>query len=419
MATCKISNIPFGSVQNRRIFRPERSLFRLVAVGILLLVFGQIGLADDQVPLQQKVKPQMTQESRNTPGTSQRFYGRLANGEGVTLVTLRNANGVEVDVISYGGVITRLITADRSGQLGDIVLGLDTLEDYVSADPYFGALIGRYGNRIADGRFTLDGKTYQLETNNGKNHLHGGVEGFDKKNWDMDPFVTESSAGVVMALTSPDGDQGYPGELKVRVSYELTNDNELDMRFSATTDKPTIINMTQHSYFNLAGQGDVLGHELMIDAGFITPVREGMIPTGEIRAVDGGPFDFRVAKPIGQNIDADDDQLVLGFGYDHNFVLKDSADDKLVLAARVTEPHSGRGLEVLTVEPGVQFYSGNFLNGSLQGKGRVYEYRSGFCLEPQHFPNSPNRPEFPSTALLPGNEYSSRIVYRFSTVAKD
>jgi aldose 1-epimerase len=361
----------------------------------------------------------MTQASRNTPGTSKRFYGRLANGEGVNLVTLRNANGVEVDVISYGGVITRMMTPDRNGQFGDIVLGLDTLENYVSADPYFGALIGRYGNRIADGRFTLDGKTYQLETNNGKNHLHGGVEGFDKKNWDMDPFVRESSAGVVMTLTSPDGDQGYPGELKVRVSYELTNDNELDMRFSATTDKPTIVNMTQHSYFNLAGQGDVLGHELMIASSFITPVREGMIPTGENRAVDGGPFDFRVAKPIGQDIGADDNQLALGHGYDHNFVLKDSADDELVLAARVTEPHSGRVLEVLTVEPGVQFYSGNFLNGSLQGKGRVYEYRSGFCLEPQHFPNSPNQPEFPSTALLPGNEYSTRIVYRVSTVARD
>jgi len=419
MGTGKMSSIPPGLVQNRWIFGSECSLSRTAAVGILLLVFGRAGLAEDQAPSQQTAKMQMTQESGNSPGTAQRYYGRLANGEDVSLVTLRNASGVTVDVISYGGIITRIMTPDRNGHFGDIVLGLDTLEDYVSSDPYFGALIGRYGNRIADGRFTLDGKTYQLATNDGQNHLHGGVEGFDRKNWGMDPFVTENSAGVVMTLTSPDGDQGYPGELEVRVSYELTNDNELDMRFSATTDKPTVVNLTQHSYFNLAGQGDVLGHELMINAGFITPVREGLIPTGELRPVDGGPFDFRVAKPIGQDIGADDDQLALGSGYDHNFVLKDFADDELVLAARVTEPGSGRVLEVLTVEPGVQFYSGNFLNGSLKGKDRVYEYRSGFCLEPQHFPDSPNQPAFASTAVWPGNEYQTRIVYRFFTADRD
>ncbi len=348
--------------------------------------------------------------------TRQLHYGQLANGEDVTLVTLRNAHGIEVDIISYGGIITRMAVPDARGKFGDIVLGLDTLEEYVSSNPYFGALIGRYGNRIAEGRFTLDGEPFQLEPNDGDNHLHGGMEGFDKKNWGMEPFFSRNSAGVVMTLTSPDGDQGYPGQLETRVTYELTNNNELDMRFSAVTNKPTIVNMTQHSYFNLAGSGDVLGHELMINASQITPVGKGLIPTGEIITVDDGPFDFRRAKTIGQDIEAEDEQLRLGSGYDHNFVLKDEANDGLVLAARVSESGSGRVLEVFTVEPGVQFYSGNFLDGSLIGKGMVYEYRSGFCLEPQHFPNSPNEPGFPSTVLLPGDTYETRIVYRFSTV---
>lgn len=349
------------------------------------------------------------------PTTSQRLYGRLANGEDVTLVTLRNSNGIEVDVISYGGIITRLIVPDANGRPGDIVLGLDTLEDYVASNPYFGAIIGRYGNRIAGGRFTLDGETYQLDTNDGDNHLHGGLEGFDKKNWDTDTFVTGTSAGVVLSLISPDGDQGYPGTLEARVTYELTDENELDMRFSATTDKPTIVNMTQHSYFNLAGSGDILGHELSINADTFTPVGAGLIPTGELRPVVDGPFDFREAKAIGRDIGADDEQMALGLGYDHNFVLPDHPDDELVLAARVTDPASGRVLDVLTVEPGVQFYSGNFLDGSLEGKGRVYAYRSGFCLEPQHYPDSPNQPDFPSTVLMPGEDYETRIVYRFST----
>ena len=352
---------------------------------------------------------------KNLPSTSQHHYGNLADGAEVTRVTLANSHGIEVDVISYGGIITRLVTPDAEGQFGDIVLGLDTLEDYLTANAYFGALIGRYGNRIAGGRFTLNGTTYQLDTNDGENHLHGGVQGFDKKNWGMEPFVTENSAGVVLTLTSPDGDQGYPGTLEVRVVYELTNDNQLDMRFSATTDKPTIVNLTQHSYFNLAGAGDILGHELMIPADRFTPVGAGLIPTGEFRSVAGGPFDFREAKAIGRDIGSDNEQLELGLGYDHNFVLKSQADDELVLAARVTEPGSGRVLEVWTVEPGVQFYSGNFLDGSLAGKGVVYPYRSGFCLEPQHFPDSPNHPDFPSTTLLPGERYSTRIVYRFGT----
>jgi len=382
--------------------------------GILLLAFNPMLLADGPVQNSQFAKSHMNQGIITQPETTQHHYGSLADGQEVTLVTLSNANGIEVEVISYGGIITRIITPDDQGQPGDMVLGLDSLEDYVTSNTYFGALIGRYGNRIANGRFTLDGKTYQLDTNDGDNHLHGGLQGFDKKNWGMKPFVTKNSAGVVLTLTSPDGDQGYPGRLDVSVIYELTNDNELDMRFRATTDQPTIVNMTQHTYFNLAGTGDILGHELMINAGQFTPVGQGLIPTGELRPVDGGPFDFRQSKPIGRDIQADNEQMKLGQGYDQNFVLKTESNDELVLAAKVTEPTSGRILEVLTVEPGVQFYSGNFLDDSLTGKGTVYGYRSGFCLEPQHFPNSPNVPEFPSTVLRPGETYETRIVYRFS-----
>ncbi|KAA9130520.1 galactose mutarotase [Marinihelvus fidelis] len=351
----------------------------------------------------------------NETSTTQRIYGTTADGKTVTAVTLRNANGIEVDVIGYGGIITRLITPDRDGNAGDIVLGMDSLADYEAGTPYFGALIGRYGNRIANGRFEIDGQVVQLDKNDGDNHLHGGVEGFDKKVWTMKPFVTEDSAGVVLKLVSEDGDQGYPGTLKTKVVYELTDSDELDMRFHATTDKPTVANLTQHTYFNLAGAGDILGHELEIPALSFTPVGAGLIPTGDIAPVAGTPFDFTTAKTIGEDIGADNAQLELGGGYDHNYVLKTAADDELVLAGRVTELTTGRVLEVLTVEPGVQFYSGNFLDGTLSGKGQTYGHRSGFCLEPQHFPDSPNQPDFPSTVLRPGEDYETRIVYRFST----
>lgn len=347
------------------------------------------------------------------PGVTQQHYGTLEDGGQVTLATLANGNGVEVGVLSYGGIITRLVTPDAEGRPGDIVLGLDSLEAYVSSSPYFGAIIGRYGNRIAGGRFELSGKEYQLAVNDGDNHLHGGDAGFDKKNWHMEPFVTGTSAGVTLSLTSPDGDQGYPGRLHATVVYELTDDDALDLRFSATTNQPTIVNLTHHSYFNLAGEGSILEHELTIPARYFTPVREGLIPTGELREVAGTPFDFRQARPIGRDIDANDEQLELGLGYDHNWVLKDTVDDELILAARLTHEESGRVLEVWSVEPGVQFYSGNFLDGTLEGKGDVHGHRSGLCLEPQHFPDSPNQPDFPSTTLLPGETYESRIVYRF------
>jgi aldose 1-epimerase len=401
----KMPGFPAGSLRRR--------LLQGGFAAILLAFFSLSGPASEPVPA---AHASGRQDMSNLPSTSQRHYGYLADGTEVTLVTLRNAEGIEVDVIDYGGIITRLVTPDANGQLGDIVLGLDSLEEYVASNPYFGALIGRYGNRIGKGRFTLDGETFQLDVNDGENHLHGGSEGFDKRVWQMQPFVTEHSAGVQLRLTSPDGDQGYPGKLQALVTYELTNGNELDMTFEAVTDKPTIVNMTQHSYFNLAGEGDILGHRLVIPADRFTPVDEGLIPTGELRAVAGGPFDFRQAKEIGRDIGVDNEQLELGLGYDHNFVLKDRADDELVLAARVTEPTSGRVLEVLTVEPGVQFYSGNFLDGSLDGKGKVHAHRSGFCLEPQHFPDSPNKPDFPPVTLRPGETYQTRIVYRFSTV---
>jgi aldose 1-epimerase len=395
--------------------RRRRRLWQAVVAVVAMGCCSPLLTADEELPAPQGNQQNGDTAMETAPTAALRHYGRLADGSDVTLVTLENSNGIEVDVISYGGIITRMVTPDAAGRPGDIVLGLDTLEEYVTSNPYFGALIGRYGNRIAGGKFTLNGKTYQLDRNDGDNHLHGGLEGFDKKNWNMAPFVTGDSAGVVLTLVSPDGDQGYPGTLKVRVAYELTNKDELDMRFGATTDKPTVVNLTQHSYFNLAGEGDILGHRLMIPAEWFTPVREGLIPTGELRPVAGTPFDFREPKPIGRDIAADNEQLKLGLGYDHNFVLKQEADDELILAARVTEPGSGRVLEVLTVEPGVQFYSGNFLDGTLRGNGRVHTFRSGFCLEPQHFPDSPNEPDFPSTALLPGDTYHTRIVYRFST----
>lgn len=349
------------------------------------------------------------------PSASMQLFDTLADSTPVNKVTLRNSHGVEVDVISYGGIITRISTADAQGQFGNIVLGFDNLEDYVNSTTYFGAIIGRYGNRIADGRFTLNGTEYQLATNDGDNHLHGGVQGFDKKVWQMHPFTTADSAGVTLTLLSPDGDQGYPGNLATEVTYTLSNSNRLDMQFVATTDKPTIVNMTQHSYFNLAGKGDILAHQLRINANSITPVDAGLIPTGEVTPVAGTPFDFRSMKAIGKDIDADNTQLKRGQGYDHNFVLKDSADGVLVTAAKVYDPDSGRTLTVHTEEPAVQFYSGNFLDGSTSQPGLTHAVHSGFCLEPQHNPDSPNQPQFLSTVLQPGGVYSTRIVYEFGS----
>lgn len=344
-------------------------------------------------------------------------FGALPDGEAVTLYTLTNGKGMEMRVIDYGAIILSLTAPDADGRFDDVTLGYDSLSDYLDETPYFGAVIGRYGNRIAGGRFELDGVTYELAKNNGPNHLHGGVRGFDKVVWDAVPFEREDAVGLIFRRTSPDMEEGYPGNLSATVTYTLTDENEIVFDYEATTDEATPVNLTQHAYFNLAGDGerDILGHVLTINADHFTPVDSTLIPTGEIRPVEGTPFDFTEPTPIGARINQDNEQLRRGLGYDHNFVLNGSGEDSLVLAARLYEPTTGRVMEVLTTEPGVQFYSGNFLDGSLTGKnGAVYEHRYGLALETQHFPDSPNQPAFPSTILRPGETYRSTTVYRFS-----
>jgi len=341
-------------------------------------------------------------------------FGKLPDGTNVELFTLRNANGVEARITNYGGIVTHLFVPDRTGKPGDVVLGYDSLDGYLKSSPYFGCLVGRYGNRIAGGKFSLDGQLYTLAKNNGPNSLHGGLKGFDKVVWQA--RAGDSKLGPVLELryVSPDGEEGYPGNLSVAAVYTLTNDNALRLDFTATTDKATVVNLTHHSYFNLAGAGDILNHELMIPAEIFTPVNGDLIPTGELRAVKGTPLDFGTQTKIGARIDQPDEQLKLGGGYDHNFVLNNPGQ-KLVLAARVSEPTTGRVMEVETTEPATQFYSGNFLDGSITGKGgQVYHQRTGFCIEPQHYPDSPNQPAFPSTVLRPGETYTNTISYKFS-----
>jgi len=347
------------------------------------------------------------------PGVTRTSFGSVA-GQPVELFTLRNANGIEVKAIDYGAIITSIITPDRDGKPGDIVIGFDALDGYLKPPPYFGAVVGRYGNRIAKGRFTLDGKTYALAVNNGANHLHGGIKGFDKVVWKGEPLAGKT--GVAFSRRSPDGEEGYPGNLDVRVTYELTDRNELVLTYHATTDKATPVNLTNHSYFNLAGGGDILAHQLMIAADRYTPVDNTLIPTGVLAPVQGTPFDFRTPTAIGARIGQADEQLKNGGGYDHNWVLNRSGSGRQ-LAVRVVEPKSGRTLEVSTTEPGLQFYSGNHLDGTITGKGgQVYQQRSGFCLETQHYPDSPNQPSFPSTILKPGASYDSQTVLTFGTV---
>ena len=355
-------------------------------------------------------------QSGGTPqrGVTRTPFGKTRDGKTVEIYTLTNAHGVQMRVITYGGIITSLKLPDRSGRLGDIVLGFDTLDGYLKDPPYFGAVIGRYGNRIAKGQFTLDGKTFKLATNNGPNHLHGGVKGFDKVVWNAVPGTDANGVSVALSRTSPDGEEGYPGNLQATVRYTLTDKNELAIDYRATADKATPVNLTQHSYFNLADDSsDILGHELTIRAGRYTPVDATLIPTGEMAAVEGTPFDFRKATTIGARIATENAQLKNGGGYDHNWVL-DRSGGGLQPAARLVDPKSGRTLEVATTEPGLQFYSGNFLDGTLTGKGgRLYGRRAGFCLETQHYPDSPNHSNFPSTILKPGQTYSSQTVFAF------
>jgi aldose 1-epimerase len=376
----------------------------LLALALLI----PLGCATDQADTQTQDQPERS--------ITRAAFGTMPSGEAIEVFTLTNANGVELKAITYGGIITSLRTPDRNGQFADIVLGYDSLASYLDPPPpYFGAIIGRYGNRIANAQFAIDGQTYQLEKNDGQNHLHGGVRGFDKVVWQGQEVPGDSGAAVKFTYTSPDGEGGYPGTLNVEVTYTLTDNNELIVDYLATTDKPTHVNLTQHSYFNLKGEGngDILGHELTINADNFTPVRQGLIPTGEIQPVEGTPFDFRTATPIGARIDAEDPQLQLGPGYDHNWVLNRTGEG-LMLAARVVEPTTGRTLEVSTTEPGIQFYAGNFLDGTLVGKsGQPYIRRSGFCLETQHYPDTPNQPNFPSTLVQPGQNYQSRTVMTF------
>jgi aldose 1-epimerase len=337
----------------------------------------------------------------------------------VSCFALVNAHGLELRAVTYGGIIVSLCVPDRDGRVADVVLGYDSLEQYLSDPFYFGAIIGRFANRIAGARFTVDGKPYLLAANNGPNHLHGGRTGFGRVVWRAAPFRTGHTAGVALSYTSPDGEEGYPGNLDTRVRYTLTDRNELVVDFMATTDQATPVNLTQHTCFNLTGDGagDALGHLLWINADLMTPVDENLIPTGTVAPVAGGPFDFRTLTAVGARIATDDDQLRHGRGYDHNFVLK-REDPGLVHAAQVVEPRSGRTLDIYTTEPGLQFYSGNFIDGRVTGKaGRVYRPRAGLCLETQHYPDSPNQPGFPSTLLRPGAQYRSRTVFAFGVTS--
>ena len=345
-------------------------------------------------------------------------FGKAPGGQPVEIYRLTNAKGAETTITNYGGIVISLKVPDRNGVMGDVALGYDNLKDYVKASPYFGALIGRYGNRIAKGCFELGGTKYKLATNDGPNALHGGVKGLDKVVWDAKPLMTKAGPALELTYVSKDGEEGYPGTLSVKAVYTLTQKNELRLDFTATTDKETVVNLTHHSYFNLAGagKGDILNHVVTIRADKFTPVDKTLIPTGELRPVEGTPMDFRKPTAIGARIADAYEQVQIGkTGYDHNWVI-DKAAGELDWIAKVYEPTSGRTMEVLSTEPGLQFYSGNFLDGTNVGKGGVaYQFRTGFCMEPQHFPDSPNKPSFPSTVLKPGQTYRNTIIYRFST----
>jgi aldose 1-epimerase len=372
---------------------------------MLLTALLALSLATHSSPLQARPGATVTRAP----------FGRMPDGTAVEVYTLTNPGGTQVKAITYGAIIQAIRVPDKAGRMGDVTLGYDSLEGYLTTSPYFGAVVGRYANRIAQGRFTLGGRRYQLATNNGPNHLHGGVKGFDKVVWAAASVQKGDIVGVRLDHTSPAGDEGYPGTLRAHVTYTLTPSNQLIVEYRATTDRPTPVNLSQHTYFNLAGEGngDILGHVLTIHADRYTPVDSTLIPTGRLASVGNTPFDFRVPTPIGARIDQPDPQLEHGRGYDHNFVLN-RAGAGLVHAVHMLEPKTGRTLDIFTTEPGLQFYSGNFLDGTITGKGgHVYRHRAGVALETQHFPDSPNHPGFPSTILRPGEEYRSRTVFAF------
>jgi len=343
-----------------------------------------------------------------------REFGKLSDGHVVTQYIITNPGGMEMRLLDYGCLMTNLFVPDRNGKPVDVLMGFDSLSDYVDKSPYFGAVIGRYGNRIANGKFELDGTTYTLPQNNGPNTLHGGIKGFDKVMWQASPVIDSNEYGVVFTYTSVDGEEGFPGNMNAHIRITLNAQNEVTLDYTAVTDKPTVVNLTQHNYYNLAGEGSCLDQELAIFADQFTPVDSTLIPLGQLTPVDKTPFDFRTAKPIGKDISTDDMQLKYGLGYDHNFVLNKAEAGILTLAAEAYAPKTGITMDVLTEEPGIQFYSGNFLDGSFNGKnGAPCIYRGAFCLETQHFPDSPNQPSFPSTRLNPGDVYQTRTVYRF------
>lgn len=350
----------------------------------------------------------------DTQGTIEKHvFGHLADGTPVDIYTLRNGQGAEARIMTYGGILVSLKTRDSAGKFADVVLGFDKLESYLKGHPYFGALIGRYGNRIAKAKFKLNGHEYQLAANNNGNSLHGGAKGFDKVVWKAASRNAPDGPSLQLGYLSKDGEEGYPGNLLVTATYTLTADNALKLEFNATTDADTVCNLTTHSYFNLRGSGEILDYGFQINASKFTPTDATLIPTGELRPVSGTPFDFRQPASLRARIDQPDEQLKLGKGYDHNFVL-DKPAGELALAARVSDAVSGRVMEVLTTEPGIQFYTANYLNGLLTGKGGwVYQKRNAFCLEPQHFPDSPNHPQFPSVVLRPGEIYRHTTIYRF------
>lgn len=343
-------------------------------------------------------------------------FGTLADGREVQLFTLQNANGMTVEIINLGGIIVSLSVADSSGNFADVTTGFDDPQIYVDGAGFAGAIVGRYANRIANGRFSIDGVEYMLAQNNGDNAIHGGIVGFDKKIWEPETFSSTTDSRLVLTTFSPDGEEGYPGRVDVTVSYTLNDENQLIIDYSASTDKATVINLTNHAYFNLEGHnaGSILDHEISINADRYTPVDNESIPTGEIVAVANSPLDFRRAKPIGQDIDSSHEQIRFGSGFDHNFVINHERAGELSLAAAVYAPISGRTITVYTDQPGMQFYTGNFLNGRLGGKnGAQYDRREAFCLETQHYPDSPNKPEFPSTLLRPGDQYETRTIFEF------
>jgi aldose 1-epimerase len=351
----------------------------------------------------------------NEPTISLSSFGKTKSGAPVTCFTLDNGRGLRADVIDYGATVVRLFTPDRKSRPADVALGFNTIGEYEKLSPFFGCVVGRFANRIAGGRYRIGTKMYDAAINNGPNSLHGGNVGFDKAVWDAQPLIRDGQPGIRFHHVSPDGDEGYPGRLEVVMYYWLTKKNGLVIDYRATTDKPTILNLTNHSYFNLKGEGkgDILDHELRLNAGHFTPVDENLIPTGAIAPVKGTPFDFTRRHTIGERVKADDEQLRRGNGYDHNFVL-DSQDGSFAKAAEVTEPRSGRTMQVFTTEPGVQLYIGNFLDGPVGKSGKPYNFRNGFCLECQHFPDSPNQKHFPTTLLRKDEIYSQVTEYRFS-----